>query len=102
MQKICQDGWIKCFLKRHQNLSVRLCQNIKRARSSVTVQSINEYFNKLENELKDIKPENLINYDETNLTDDPGQIRLVVRRGTKPPSRVIMTFQKAQHLLCFQ
>jgi len=30
-----------------------------------------------------------MNYDETNLTDDPGCERVVVRRGTKHPERVI-------------
>lgn len=48
-----------------------------KALSSVSVQSINEYLNKLEKELKDIKPKNLINYDKTNITDDPGKTSFI-------------------------
>ena len=32
---------------------------------------INEYFNNLEDAITDVRPENLYNYDETNLTDAP-------------------------------
>lgn len=62
------------FLKRHKKeLSHRLCQNIKRSRAAVSRETITEYFEQLESELKDIPPENIVNYDETNLRDDPGK-----------------------------
>ncbi|KAJ8965137.1 hypothetical protein NQ314_004362 [Rhamnusium bicolor] len=33
----------------------------------------------------------MINYDETNLTDDPGRLKYIVRRGCKRPERVLDT-----------
>ena len=32
---------------------------------------------------------NIVNYDETNLSDDPGKRKVIIRRGTKYPERVI-------------
>lgn len=49
---------------------------------------MNAYFNELERDLKDIPPTHIVNYDETNLSDDPGR-RLVTRRGCKYPERVL-------------
>ncbi|KAK4309696.1 hypothetical protein Pmani_018694 [Petrolisthes manimaculis] len=64
--------WAKSFLKRHRNeLSHRLSQNIKVARAKVTPTIIRSFFNNLENTLNNVPPENIINYDETNLSDDP-------------------------------
>lgn len=61
------------FLKRHKDiLSQRLSQNIIRARTQVCREAINSYFHHLEKSLEDVSPENIINYDETNLSDNPG------------------------------
>ncbi|KAJ8931355.1 hypothetical protein NQ314_015764 [Rhamnusium bicolor] len=60
------------FLSRHKKqLAVRLCQNIKRSRAAVSSKTINDYFDNLTETLKDIPPSNIINYDETNLNNDP-------------------------------
>ena len=64
------DDWIYGFRKRNPSITVRMCQNIKRAR--VTPDEIREYFKNLEHALKDVPPENIINYDETKLADQPG------------------------------
>lgn len=78
------------FLKRHKKeLSERLCQNIKRSRAAVSPEIITEYFDRLESELKDVPPENIVNYDETNLSDDPGKKKVIVRRGCKYPERIM-------------
>lgn len=78
------------FLKRHKKqLSERLCQNIKRSRAAVSREILTEYFERLENELKDVPPQNIINYDETNLRDDPGRKKVIVKRGCKYPERVM-------------
>lgn len=43
------EDWVQSFLKRHlKQLSARMSQNIKRARASVSVQTINSYFDNLE------------------------------------------------------
>lgn len=35
-----------------------------------------------------MKPESIVNYDETNLTDDPGNKKIICRRGQKHPEKV--------------
>lgn len=62
------------FLKT-SSLSQRLCQNIKRSRTQVSREDINGYLNNLEHSLNNIPPSNILNYDETNLSDDPGRIK---------------------------
>lgn len=74
--------FVVSFLKCHKKvLSTRLCQNIKRSRAAVSPDTINNYFDELEKELKDVPPSNIINYDETNLCDDPGRKKLIFKRG---------------------
>jgi len=89
------------FIKRHrQMLSQRLCQNIKRARTQVSKQCINSYFDNLEKSLNNVPPENIINYDETNLTNDPGKAKVITKRGCKYPERV-MNSSKASTSIMF-
>lgn len=93
--------WAKLFLKRHkQDISQRMCQNIKRSRAAVTNKIINDYFDNLTPYLKDISPDLIINYDETNLSDDPGRKRIICKRGTKYPER-IMNFTKSATSVMF-
>ena len=72
--------WVTSFMKRH-NLTKRVADNVKSQRAAVNADVINEYFENLEAELADIPPENIYNYDETNITDDPGSKTVIVRRG---------------------
>lgn len=82
--------FVYSFLNRHKaELSQRLCQNIKRVRASVSPETINEYFDRLEAEIKDVPSSNIINYDETNLSDDPGKHKVITKRGCKYPERVM-------------
>lgn len=71
-----------------KQISVRISQNIKRSRAEVSPDTINEYFCKLEESLEDVPLDNIVNYDETNLSDDPGRPKVIVRRGCKYPERV--------------
>lgn len=93
--------FVVSFLKRHKEvLSTRMCQNIKRSRAAVSPDIINSYFDELEKELKDVPPSNIVNYDETNLCDDPGRKKLIFRRGCKYPERV-MNSSKASTSVMF-
>lgn len=93
--------FVASFLSRHKEfLSNRMCQNIKRSRAAVSPDIINSYFDELEKELKDVPPSNIINYDETNLCDDPGRKKLIFRRGCKYPER-IMNSSKASTSVMF-
>lgn len=61
------------FMQRHNHiLSNKLCQNVKRSRASINENTI-LYFDELEKSVSDINPSMIINYDETNITDDPGR-----------------------------
>ncbi|KAG5890972.1 hypothetical protein JTB14_028650 [Gonioctena quinquepunctata] len=86
-------------LKRHHELTVRLAQNMKISRSEITAVEINAYFDNLEECLTDVDPDNIINYDETNLTDDPGQVKVVVRRGVKRALRVMDNSKSSTSLM---
>lgn len=39
--------------------------------------------------MKDIPPANIVNYDETNLSDDPGRKKCIFQRVTKYPERTV-------------
>ena len=81
--------WVKSFMQRHDNeISERMAANITRARAGVTKETMESYFNNLKSTISDCPPSNLFNYDETNVSDDPGKRRLVFRRGTKYPEHI--------------
>ncbi|CAG4943470.1 unnamed protein product [Parnassius apollo] len=58
-----------------------------------------EYFRNLEETLKDVAPSNILNFDETNLTDDPGSSKCIFRRGVKYPERVLNSTKGAISLM---
>ena len=77
------------FKKRHSELTERFAGNIKRSRAKVSVERINEYFDNLSQELEGITADCIYNYDETNLSDDPGRKKCLMKRGTKYPERIM-------------
>lgn len=81
--------WMICFLKRHQHLSRRLANNIKRVRAQVSENIIADFIQNIGKETEEVPPENIYNYDETNLCDDPGRKTVICRRGTKYPETII-------------
>lgn len=82
--------FVMSFLQRYKHiLSNKMCQNIKRSRAKVDHETINQYFDELNTSLADVPPNLMINYDETNITDDPGRKKIVVRRGCRHPERII-------------
>lgn len=88
------------FLNRHKKaISEKMCQNIKRNRASVSPETLNEYFQRLDEELKNVPPENIVNYDETNLRDDPGKKKVIVKRGCKYPERVMNSSKSSTSLM---
>lgn len=75
--------WTKSFLSRHNNLSVRMSSNIKRVRAEIGINDINSYMDNLSATIRDVPPSRLWNYDETNLSDDPGYKKVICKRGMK-------------------
>ena len=68
--------WLQRFIKRHR-LTKCITDNVKASRAEVNEDVINDYFNHLEETLKDVPACNLFNYDETNVTDDPGSKQII-------------------------
>ncbi|XP_052129196.1 uncharacterized protein LOC127750768 [Frankliniella occidentalis] len=91
--------WIKSFLQRHPELSKRFCENVKRKRAAVSREIVMDYFTRLTVTLNDVPPENIVNYDETNFTDDPGVKLVIVRRGSRHPERVIDTSKSSTSVM---
>ena len=62
--------------------------NISPKRAAVDEACINAYFDELVISLAGIAPSNIVNFDETGLTDDLGKKKCAVRRGTRYPEMV--------------
>lgn len=92
--------WRELFLKRNPELSIRMSENMKRSRAEVTMATLDRYFAELHQSIEGCPPENIINYDESNLTDDPGKQRVIVRRGVKHARRKI-DFSKSSTSIMF-
>jgi hypothetical protein len=54
------------FLGRHPELSLRATNNIKRARAGLSREEVDSFFEHYSEAVKDVPPENIWNYDETN------------------------------------
>lgn len=88
--KIPGKWWVRHFLSRHKHaLTERAVQNIKKARAEKTVEEFTIYFNNLESTLKNVPPQNILNYDETNLSDNPGSTKCIFKRKVKYPERIL-------------
>lgn len=94
------DDWIEHFMGRHREMSLRNCENIKRVKAEITENTISEYFEHLNETVQDVPPENIVNMDETNLTDDPGKKLVFIPRGEKHARR-IMDFSKMSTSVMF-
>ena len=90
----------KRFMMRHKNeLAVRICQNIRRARSVVSPDIINKCFDNLEDTLREFPPSYIVNYDETNLSNNPGRHKIITKRGCKYPERVMNQTKSAVSIM---
>ncbi|KAJ8971966.1 hypothetical protein NQ314_000448 [Rhamnusium bicolor] len=65
------------FRERHPELTSHLSENIKRNRAVVSAAIVIEYFDNLQLSLKSIPADGVINYDESNLCDDPRRSRIL-------------------------
>ncbi|KAF2880813.1 hypothetical protein ILUMI_25370 [Ignelater luminosus] len=72
---------ISSFLRRHLQLTARFAANIKRNMGATDETTLCEYINNLAEVVRKVPRENIWNFDETNLTDNPGQRKLFVARG---------------------
>ena len=78
--------WLNGFMQRHK-LTQRMSDNVESRRDEVNSETIMEYFDNLDVTLEGVEPQNIYNYDETNITDDPGVKKVIVRRGLRRVER---------------
>lgn len=71
-------------------LTIRAVQNIKRVRAATNADDFENYFENLRSSLHNIPPKNILNYDETNLADNPGSTKCIFKRKVNP-ERVMNT-----------
>lgn len=81
--------WMEKFLNRHPDLFERFVLNIKKTRAAIMPETFTKFINNLKEELINVPPENIWNFDETNVTDDPGARKCIVKRGTKYPVNIM-------------
>ena len=79
--------WVKLFIKRH-NLTKWISDNVKAARAGVTRGVLKNYFNHLEKWVI-APPECIFNFDEANVTDNPGANTVICRRGRNRVKRKV-------------
>lgn len=94
------DDWCLNFMSRNKDrVSQRMCQNISPKRAGVDPDSVKVYFSNLQETLKDVPPCNIINYDETNLSDDPGRKKCIFPRGSKYPERAMHSSKSSTSIM---
>ncbi|KAA0200749.1 hypothetical protein HAZT_HAZT008925 [Hyalella azteca] len=93
--------WVNNFITRYKHwLSTRMCQNITKKRAEISTEVINKFFDNIAHVLQGVPDTNIINYDETNFTNDHGKSQMIFRRGIKYPERV-MNFSKTSYSVMF-
>ncbi|KAK4327537.1 hypothetical protein Pmani_002018 [Petrolisthes manimaculis] len=94
------EEWALSFIKRHSDvLSTHVCQNISWKRAAVGVEAVEKFFTNLSTNLQGVPPQNIVNYDETNLTDDPKSKTMLFRKSIKHPEKVMNTSKSSVSIM---
>ena len=92
--------WLKNFVETH-GLTRRIADNVRIRRAEISPDIMNDYFDNLEQNIIGIPPERCFNYDETNVTDNPGCKKVIVRRGLRRVERKVEhTKQSTSVMFC--
>lgn len=91
--------FVATFIKRHPDMKLRKTNLIKRARAGVSIADIEEFFVNYEKVAAGVPPENIYNYDETNLKDDPGSKKCLFQKGKKYCERVLNSSKQATSVM---
>ena len=86
-------------MRRHPDFSLRTTNPIKRARAGVSRETVQEFFDYYTKSVEGIPPENIINYDETNFSDNPGTKKCLFKKGTKYCEQVKNTSKQAYSVM---
>lgn len=93
------DDWIAGFLSRHPEIRMRIAKNIKTNRAAISEKTLTDYINNLKITVEGVPPDRIYNYDETNLTDDPGARKVAVKRGSKYPEMIMNSSKSCTSLM---
>jgi hypothetical protein len=84
------EDWAFSVLRRYKDLvTSRISTNIKPSRAQVGPQELTAYHSHFGDLLAGIPPSNIVNYDETNMSDNPGRMKVICRRKVKYVEKVI-------------
>ena len=76
--------WVESFVKANSDLlSHRICQNINPFRASVSPEIVEKFFVNFAQNIEGVPSQNMLNYDQTNLSDDPRKKKVIMKKGTK-------------------
>jgi hypothetical protein len=75
--------WVAKFLGRHPEFSLWKASPIKRAKAAVSKEDVQEFLGPFAKSVEGIPPENIVNFDETNFSDDPGSKKCLFKKRTK-------------------
>ena len=70
------------------HLTHRIATNISRKRAKICKIELEGYFQNIQSEIEGVPTTHIWNYDETNLRDDPGTRKYVMKRETKYPEKI--------------
>ena len=83
------EDWALSFIERHKDeQKLKNGGNIKASRAAVCEDTVAIFFENLKKTVEGVSSKAIINYDETNLADNPGQSKFVYERTTKYPERI--------------
>lgn len=80
--------FVRGFMERHKTLTIRMSNPIKRSRAELSPEIIKDFFGRLVKISEGVPPENILNYDETNLQNNPGAKAAIFRKGVKYAEQV--------------
>lgn len=82
--------WAKLFLLRQTDqLKECLADNIRKSRANISRAIVNNFFDNVSDEIPSVPDSNIFNFDETNLSDDPGRKKVIAKHTCKRTERVI-------------
>jgi hypothetical protein len=83
--------FVTSFLKRHKEFSLRKTNPLKRSRARVSREEVQGFFANFAKVVEGVPPENIFNFDESPMRDDPKISKCIFKRGTKYCEMVLNT-----------
>jgi hypothetical protein len=88
--------FVDTFLGRHSEFTLRKTNAIKRSRAALSREEVTKFFDNFAKSAEGVAAENMYNFDETNLRDDPGNRKCLFKKGTKYCEKVQNTSKQAK------